>query len=123
MGVMHQILSPEVSRVRGDRPQRLRGGGKDQVIHDGLVLVGDGRDFLGQGKDDMKILSVQQFRLAMFDPLCPGEGLTLRTMAITAAVIRNALMLTAVAGLHVPAERSGTASGDRLHDAPLRSGQ
>jgi hypothetical protein len=44
-------------------------------------------------------------------------------MAIAAAVIRDALMLTAVAGLHVPAERSGTACGDCLHDAPLRGGQ
>src|ERR1700730_8261225 len=135
MGVMHQILSPgvqdgeeanlsaEVSRVRGDRPQRLRSGGKEQVIHHGLVLVGDGRDCLRQGKYDVKVLGVQEFRLAMFDPLCPGEGLTLWTMAIAAAVIRDALMLTAVAGLHVPAERSGTACSDRLHDAPLRRGQ
>ena len=32
-------------------------------------------------------------------------------------------MLTAVARLHVPAERGGTACGDRPHDAPLRRGQ
>jgi hypothetical protein len=71
----------------------------------------------------MKILSVQQFLLTMFDLLCPGERLTLRTMAISTRVIGDALMFAAVAGFHVPAERSGTACGDRLHDAPLRSGQ
>ena len=60
--------------------------------------------------------------LALFDPLGPGEGLTLWAMAIGAAVIRNALMLTAVTRLHVPAERSGTACSDGPHDAPLRSG-
>jgi len=41
-------------------------------------------------------------------------------MPIAAAVIRDALMLAAVACLDVPAERSGAARGDRPHDAPLR---
>jgi hypothetical protein len=41
-------------------------------------------------------------------------------MPIAAAVIRDALMLAAVARLDVPAERSGAARGDRPHDAPLR---
>jgi hypothetical protein len=94
--VVDEILSPgvqdgeeadlgaEVFWVCGDRPQRLRGGGKEQVIHHGLVLVRNGRDFLRQGKDDMKILSVQQLLLTMLDPLRPGERLALRTMAIPA---------------------------------------
>ena len=77
----------------------------------------------GRVKTTWKYSTVQELRLAMFDPLRPRKRLALRTMPIAAAVIGDALMRTAVARLDMPAERSGAACGDRPHDAPLRIGQ
>ncbi len=68
----------------------------------------------------MEILAVEKLRLALFDPLRPRERLTLWTMPIAATVVGDASMLAVIARLDVPAERSGTACSNGLHDAPLR---
>src|SRR6185503_20094219 len=44
-------------------------------------------------------------------------------MAVRTAVVSNAFMFTDTASLTMPAERSGAAGSNGLHDAPLRNGQ
>ena len=52
-------LGAEVSRVGGDRLERLGGGLEQQGIDDRLVLEGDGRDRRRQGEDDVEMLDRQ----------------------------------------------------------------
>ncbi|BDB29456.1 hypothetical protein CTP10_R68700 (plasmid) [Cupriavidus sp. P-10] len=92
---MYQRLSPgvqdrdeaergtQVAGIRGDGPQGVGGGLKQDVIDHALVLEGDCRDWLGQGKDDMEVRHRQEVRLAVVKPLRAGERLALRTVPIT----------------------------------------
>jgi hypothetical protein len=72
--------------VSGDGAQRLGSRVKQDVVHQRLVLVGDGGDFLGHGEDHVEIFDRKQFTLAVLQPLGANQGLALRTMAIPATV-------------------------------------
>src|SRR5262249_39269703 len=114
MRVMHEVLSPgmqdreeadlgtEMFGVRADGAQGLGGGGEEQVIDHGLVLIGDGRDLFRQRKDDVKVWAVEQLRLSIFDPCGARERLALRAVPITAAVVGNAFMLTGITAFTMP---------------------
>jgi hypothetical protein len=83
--LMHQRLSPgmehrkeadvhtEVLRIRRDRPQRLRGGSKQEAVDDPLVLGGDSGDLGRHREDDVKVLGVEQFGVACLDPRCAHQ--------------------------------------------------
>jgi hypothetical protein len=114
-------LGTEMLRIGGDRPQGIGGGGEEQVVDDGLVLMRDGSDFLRKSEDDVKVGNRKQFSLAIFYPLRTCERLTLRAVAIATAVIADALMTAVVTALDVTAEGSGAACSNSLHDAPLRT--
>jgi hypothetical protein len=113
--MMHQVLPPGVQHreeadigaemfgVGADGSQGLGGGGKEQVVDHGFVLIGDRRNLLGQREDDMEILNVEKLGLSMLDPLRAGEGLALRAVPVAAAVVRDALPLATVALLDVTA--------------------
>jgi hypothetical protein len=93
---------------------------KQDVVEQPLILVGNGRDRLGDGKDDMEILhAVQQLGLPVFQPLRPGEGLTLGTVAISTGVVGDALMAAGVALLDMTAQGGGATQFDSAHGAQL----
>ncbi len=57
----------EVLGIGGDRQQRLGGRAEQEVVDDGLVLVGDRGDLGRQRKDDMEIADRQQIGLARWN--------------------------------------------------------
>ena len=85
VGMMHQVLTPgvqdgeeanvsaEMLGIGADRSQRLGGGLKEQVIDHRFVLIGDRRDLFGQRKDHVEVLTIEQLRLPMLDPLRPSQ--------------------------------------------------
>ena len=57
--------------------------------------------------------------MAIFQPLHAHQALALRAVPISAAVEGNALVTAGITLLDMSAERSGTATLDRAHDAAL----
>ena len=71
----------------------------------------------------MEIRHLEQFRLAVFQPLGSCETLALRAVTVTTRVVGDALMSAIAALLNVTAERGGAATLDRRHGMPLRRRQ
>jgi len=117
------ISATEMLVVRGDGAQRLRRRTKQDVVHHSLVLKRDDLDLRRDGEHDVEVRYVEQFRLAVLQPLGAGETLALRAVAIPTRVVRDALMAAITAPLDVTAERGGAATLDRDHGMPLRRGQ
>ena len=94
MGMMKQILSPtmeygeeadfgaQMLGIGGDGGQGLGGGAEQNAVDHLLVLVGDGGDLFGQGKDDMEILRVEKFGGSILDPLRARQRLAFWAMSI-----------------------------------------
>ena len=59
-------------------------GLEEDVVYHFLVLVSDCGNLVRHREDDVEVLAVEKFRLAVFYPLCAGQRLTLGTMAISA---------------------------------------
>ena len=59
----------QVLRISGDRLQRLAGGAKEYVVHLLLILIGNSRHLVWQGKNDMKIRDIEKLGFAFFQPL------------------------------------------------------
>jgi len=76
-------LGPEVFRVSRNRAQGLGGGAEQDVVGDALVLVRNRGNLLWDGKDNMKILRLQQFRPPLLQPLGAGQRLTFGTVSVT----------------------------------------
>jgi hypothetical protein len=70
----------------------------------------------------MEIRSIEQFGLAVVDPLSSSKGLTLATVAVSTGVVPDALVAALITLLHMTAESSRSADLDRVHDAALGSG-
>src|SRR5579862_5844873 len=70
----------------------------------------------------MEVGAVEQLRLAMLDPLCPGQRLTLWTVPIAARVEAVVFVAALIAPFKMPAEDCRTAHFDGSHHPPLFSG-
>lgn len=71
----------------------------------------------------MKIWCVEKLGLTVFQPLGARQALALWTVSISAAVIEDALVVTAIAALDMASKCCGSTQFDRTHDAPLCSAQ
>jgi hypothetical protein len=71
----------------------------------------------------VEIVRGNEVGLTIFQPLRTREGLTLRTVPISATVEDDTLMSAIVALLDVTTERCGAATLDRAYDAALPSAQ
>lgn len=112
-------LGAQVLGIGSDRAQGLGSGVKQDFVDHGLVLVGDRGDFLGQREDYVEIVSGNELGLAILQPLRAHQGLTLRAVAISATVERDARVAAFVTLLDVTTERDGATTLDRAHDAAL----
>jgi hypothetical protein len=72
--------------IGGDPKRRLRRGLEQDAVDRGLVLVCDVGDASGQRLHHMEIGHGQKLGLALGEPLPRGASLTLRAMAVAAAV-------------------------------------
>jgi hypothetical protein len=100
-------------------PQGLGRSLKEDVIDHLLVLVSDRSNLVRNGKDDVEVLAVEKFGLAVFNPLCTGQRLALWAMPIPARPIANALLAALIALFNLSSECCRAAQFDRSHDATL----
>src|ERR1700752_1467604 len=101
--------------------QGLGGSPEQNVVDALLVLQGNGGDGLRYGEDDVKILGVEKFGLTVFQPLGTGQRLTFWAVAISTAVVTDALVVTAIALFDMTTKCRCSAQLDRAHDATLCS--
>ena len=103
-GMMHQVRPPgvqdgeeadlraEVFGIGGYGTQGFGRGLEENAVDHLLVLVGDRGNLVRHREDDVEVLAVEKFGLAVFDPLGAGQRLALGAMAIRARPVANALM-------------------------------
>src|SRR5713101_2226229 len=115
-------LGAEMLGIGSDGGQGLCSGSEQNAIDEIFVLVSNGSDLFGNGEDDMKIVRVENFGGAFFDPLRTSERLTFWAMPVAATVVTGPLVITAVAALEVTAEGCGSTHLDRGHHAALGRG-
>src|SRR6516164_6595766 len=102
--VVQQVLSPCVQYteeadlgsqmfwIGSNGAQRLRRRPKQDVVNHCLVLECDNLDLHRHGEHDVEIRHVEQLRLPVRNPLGARQALALRTVPVTARVVRDALM-------------------------------
>jgi hypothetical protein len=77
-------LRAQVFRIARYGAQSLGRGLEEDVVNHLLVLVSDRGNPIRQSEDDVKVLAVEKFCLAVLYPLCACQRLTLGAMAIPA---------------------------------------
>jgi hypothetical protein len=87
----------------------FRTGTEQEAVEDFLVLQNQWSQPMGQCEDDVQIAGGEKFSLTRSDPAVPSSGLTLRAMAIAAAVIGDGGTMSATGALiEMTAECGGT---------------
>src|SRR3990172_3335963 len=112
-------LGAQMFGVSGDGAQGLGCGSEENAVDRFLVLVSDGGNLFRQGEDDVEVWAVEQFGLAVLQPLDAGQRLTLGAMAVTTGVETDPLVATLIALFDMAAESCGAAPLDGAHDPPL----
>src|SRR5215831_7201095 len=128
---MQQILSPGVEHgeeanlrtqvlgIGGNGAQRLAHRPEQNIVGELFILMGDCRDAIGHGKDDVEILRPEKFRSTVFQPFSASQRLTLWAMPIATTIVSDALVVTLVALLDVTTKRCRSTQLDRRHEATL----
>ncbi len=97
----------------------FRTGAEQQTVEDLLILQHQRSQPMGQCEDHVQILGREKFSSTCSDLAVPSSDLTLRAMAIAAAVIRDGGTMSAAGALiEMPAECGGTtpANGQQHFD-------
>jgi hypothetical protein len=129
VGMVEEGLSPgvedgekanpgaQVLGSSGDAQQGLRSGLAQEVVHDPVVLQGQGCQSVGAGKDAVARLDRPPFTPALLQPLSGGQGLALGTMAMTTGVVGDGVVTAVVALSHVAAQGGGATACNGAHGA------
>jgi hypothetical protein len=123
-GVQHTEkanLGTEVSGIASDFEKSFRAGTKQEIVDHLFVPQHQWGQVPGECEDHVQIARREQFLLTRRDPFFASRGLTLRAMAITAAVIRDRSTVCAAGALiKMSAERSRTTprNGQQHFDMP-----
>jgi len=135
MRMVHQVLPPGVENsqetnlraemlwIGGDPAQRLGHRPEQDIVDHGLVLERDGGNLVRHGEHDMEVGHVEQFRLAVLQPLGTRQTLAFRAVPVAARVVRHTLITAIITLLDVTAESGGSAAFDRDHGALPSDGQ
>ena len=114
-------VGSEMSGVAGDFQKSFCTGTEQQTIDDFLVLQSQRCQLWRQSENDMDVTRREKFAVTRFEPAFAGARLTLRAMAISAAVIRDGGALsTAGALIDMAAERGGATARDGQQDFDVR---
>src|ERR1700730_821923 len=111
----------EVFGVSRNGEHGLGRGLEQDVVDQGLVLVGDVGDLSRQREHDVEIRHRQQLFLALGQPLARRRSLTLRTVPVAAGIVGDLGMaaLLVLAARDMAAERCRAAVLDRRHRLEL----
>ena len=120
MGMESELLIPgvqhgeeadfraEVFRIASDFEKCFGTGAKQQIIDDFLVLQSQWSKLRRKCEDHMDVARGEKFSLTCGDPAFPSRGLTLRTVPISAGVVRDGGAMPAAGALiEMTAECSG----------------
>src|SRR6266581_1126609 len=115
-------LSSQRLGIRRDGGQSPSRDVEENAVNHFLVLTGDRGDLLWHREHDVKMRYLQEFGLAVLDPLRSSQRLALWAVPIPATVEAIPLMATLIASLEVATEGRRSTQFDCGHDAPLRRG-
>src|SRR6266446_4146976 len=91
----------------------FRTGAEQQTVEDLLILQHQWGQPMGQCEDHVQIAGREKFSSTCSDPAVPSSGLTLRAMAIAAAVIRDGGTMSAAGTfIEMTAECGGTTAAN-----------
>ena len=114
-------LRPQMLGIGRNGAQCLAGRPEQNVVDDVLILKGNGCDWLRHREDHMEILGVEKLGSTIIQPLGASQRLAFWTVAISARIITDALVVTAVTLLDVSTKRRGSTQLNGAHDATLCS--
>ena len=116
-------LGAEVPGIGRDFQQGC-GAGFEQELEENLLVLPDQRDQrMRHAEDQVEVAHRQQFLLPGAQPLLAGVGLALRTVAVSAGVVRDGLMPAANALIAMSAECGRAAALDGAEHFELCPGQ
>jgi hypothetical protein len=98
------------------------GGGagmEKQVVHNPGVTLAESVQLMRQGEYDVEVRDGKEFLFPSGEPALASLCLTLRTMPVSAGVIRDGLMTAPRASIDVTAQRRSPATPDGAQDAQL----
>jgi len=116
-------LSTQVFGIGCDLQQSGGTGAEQKVIDHFLVLQCQPGEFVGDGKNYMRVFNRQQFFFAIGEPSVAGIGLALRTMSRPAGVKRSGFMAALAAAIQMSAERCRAAMLDGKQNAEMQPRQ
>ena len=114
-------LRPQMLGISRNGAQCLAGRPEQNVVDDVLILKGNGGDWLRDSEDHMEILGVEKLGSTIIQPFGASQRLAFWAVAISARIITDALVVTAITVLDVAAKRRGSTQLNGAHDATLCS--
>ena len=109
----------EPRRIAAEREQSLSGGLKEKREDPTPIAVGERPQRGGQSEDDVEVVSGEESGEALLDPRGLAQALALGAVAVATGIVGGTLVPTAVADVHVSAERSRTTRLDGVHRRTL----
>jgi hypothetical protein len=97
-------------------------GLEQEVVDQSWIGSGEWMESVRKRRDDMKIGHRQEVLCPVLDPLRPGDGLALGTVAVTAGIVDVLLDSAAVTAKDVPTKDGRSAELDGAHDSVLLPG-
>ena len=97
-------LRTQVFGISGDGPQGFGRGAEENAVNHLLVLVGDWGNLFRHREYNVEVLAVEEFRLAVLDPLGASQGLALGAVAISTGPVTNSLVAALIALLDLSTE-------------------
>lgn len=128
---MQQILAPRVQHgeeanlgaqvfgIGGNGVQGLGRCPEENAVDRRLILIGNCGNCFRHREDHVKVLGGEKLSATIVQPLCAGQRLALRAVAIAVTIEGDALVTALIALLDVTAKRCGSAEFDCGHDATL----
>src|SRR5258708_6765772 len=96
-------LRTQMFGVGGYGSQSFGHGPEENAVNHLLVLVGDRGNLFRHREYNVEVLAVEEFGLAVLDPLGASQRLTLGAVAISTGSVTNALVAALIAQLDLSA--------------------
>src|ERR1700733_15103573 len=103
-------LRAEMSGIASDFEEGCGTGLQQEMVQEFLVLQGERRQFMRQGKDNMDVARGEKLLTTRLEPTSTGVGLALRTVPVAAAVVRDSRTVPTVGALIEMSAQGGGAT-------------
>src|SRR5258708_37961703 len=107
-------LGAEMFGIASDCEESCGTGLQQEMVQEFLVLQGERRQFMRQGKDNMDVARGEKLLTTRLEPTSTGVGLTLRAVPVAAAGVRDGrTVATGDALIEMPAQGGGATARER----------